>query len=116
MTSLNITENGKYKRYRDIVTYLRREAREPDESVLVGSDLLIDAADEIERLRGLIATWVDARNKWNKAMWNSDLTTGQRSLIEQELTRSINLLTVEAAWSRSVPQEFGKDSRRDLPA
>lgn len=59
---------------------------------------LADYLDERDtKLRELIAIWVAARDKWNKAMWTEDLTTEQRSVIERELVRSINLLTVEAA-------------------
>ena len=121
----------------DIVKLLRQRACPPEGEYIEHdhghSDCYLEreAADEIERLRyqaeqlderctklrELIADWVAARDKWNKAMWNSDLTTEQRSLIEQELTRSINLLTVEAAWPRSVPRGSETDDlRRDLPA
>lgn len=108
----------------DIVQMLRLRAcsvEEQPESDHGHSDCYLEreAADEIEllryqaeqlderctRLRELIAEWVNARDEWNKAMWTKDLTTEQRSLIERKLTRSINLLTVEAAWPRSVLQE-----------
>ena len=39
----------------DIVYWLRRFANAPSDGVMVSGDLLIDAADEIERLRSLIA-------------------------------------------------------------
>lgn len=44
----------------DIVVELRNASNQPTEAILIGSDLLIDAADEIERLRGLITAWADA--------------------------------------------------------
>lgn len=94
--------------------YLEREAADEIELLRYQAEQL---DERCTKLRELIADWVSARDKWNKAMWTADLTTEQRSLIEQELTRSINLLTVEAAWTRSVPQESETDDlRRDLPA
>lgn len=48
----------------DVVYWLRRAANEASDGVLVGSDLLIDAADEIDYLRFAIAAWVDADAEW----------------------------------------------------
>lgn len=40
---------------KDIVVELRNASNQPTEAILIGSDLLIDAADEIERLRSKLA-------------------------------------------------------------
>ena len=44
----------------DIFNDLRSASNEPTEAILVSSDLLIEAAEEIDRLRALITTWADA--------------------------------------------------------
>lgn len=46
----------------DVVYWLRRAANEASDGVLVGSDLLIDAADEIDYLRFAIAAWAEAED------------------------------------------------------
>jgi hypothetical protein len=43
----------------DITYWLRHFANAPSDSVLVGGDLLMEAADEIDRLRRLITEWAD---------------------------------------------------------
>ena len=46
----------------DIFNDLRSASNEPTEAILVSSDLLIEAAEEIDRLRQLITTWADAED------------------------------------------------------
>jgi hypothetical protein len=93
----------------DIVDLLREFSGHIHDDL--AAKLVQDAADEIDilrqsnddlderctKLRERITTWVTATDNCNKAMWTKDLTTEQRLLIEIELTRSINLLIVEAA-------------------
>lgn len=44
----------------DVLYWLRRSANVPYEEVMVGPDLLVDAADEIEHLRALITEFHNA--------------------------------------------------------
>ena len=69
-----------------VVEELKNAANAPSDSVLVGGDLLMEAADEIERLRRLITEWADAAEAESKAFYG-ELTDAiwRRSAAEKAL-------------------------------